>query len=218
MIEARHRHRRHRQSTNTQFLYNDLPVKLNKWGDIEINGKTSQTSEDNIFAGGDCVTGPATVIQAVGAGRRAAEAMDSFLTKGYVKEAEIDYSCSRGSMEDLPKWEFERLPKFARATMPSLPLEEREENLKRWSSALGGNGAKRGPPLLKVRLYRALYLRSAQGGPAHNIEFKTPLHERPYIPLWTITPLSCGITTSVFPAGGVSRACAEIEGPDVLSF
>jgi formate dehydrogenase major subunit len=38
------------QSTNTQFLYNDLPVKLNKWGDIEINGKTSQTSEDNIFA------------------------------------------------------------------------------------------------------------------------------------------------------------------------
>ena len=33
------------QSTNTQFLYNDLPVKLNKWGDIEINGKTMQTSE-----------------------------------------------------------------------------------------------------------------------------------------------------------------------------
>ena len=74
------------QSTNTQFLYNDLPVKLNKWGDIEINGKTSQTSEINIFAGGDCVTGPATVIQAVAAGRHAAEAMDSFLMKGYVKE------------------------------------------------------------------------------------------------------------------------------------
>ncbi|HWH69137.1 MAG TPA: FAD-dependent oxidoreductase, partial [Candidatus Sulfotelmatobacter sp.] len=31
------------QSTNTQFLYNDLPVKLNKWGDIEINPKTLQT-------------------------------------------------------------------------------------------------------------------------------------------------------------------------------
>jgi formate dehydrogenase major subunit len=60
------------QSTNTQFLYNDLPVKLNKWGDIEINGKSFQTSEINIFAGGDCVTGPATVIQAVAAGRHAA--------------------------------------------------------------------------------------------------------------------------------------------------
>ena len=28
------------QSTNTQFLYHDLPVKLNKWGDIDINGRT----------------------------------------------------------------------------------------------------------------------------------------------------------------------------------
>jgi NADPH-dependent glutamate synthase beta subunit-like oxidoreductase len=46
------------QSTNTQFLYNDLPVKLNKWGDIEVNGNTLQTSEVKIFAGGDCVTGP----------------------------------------------------------------------------------------------------------------------------------------------------------------
>ena len=97
------------QSTNTQFLYNDLPVKLNKWGDIEINGRSFQTSEMNIFAGGDCVTGPATVIQAVAAGRHAAEAMDSFMMKGYVKEHNVDYSCSRGTMEDLPKWEFEEI-------------------------------------------------------------------------------------------------------------
>lgn len=116
------------QSTNTQFLYNDLPVKLNKWGDIEINGKTSQTSEINIFAGGDCVTGPATVIQAVAAGRHAAEAMDSFLMKGYVKEQHVDYSCSRGSMEDLPKWEFEIIPKIERTNMPAISIEQRKNN------------------------------------------------------------------------------------------
>ena len=28
------------QSTDTRFLYHDLPVKLNAWGDIEMNGKT----------------------------------------------------------------------------------------------------------------------------------------------------------------------------------
>jgi len=90
-----------------------------------------QTSEYNIFAGGDCVTGPATVIQAVAAGRQAAESMDSFLMKGYIKEANIDYSCSRGSMEDLPKWEFREIPKVPRAVMPSLSLEERKTILTR---------------------------------------------------------------------------------------
>ena len=130
------------QSTNTQFLYNDLPVKLNKWGDIEINGKTSQTSESNIFAGGDCVTGPATVIQAVAAGRRAAEAIDSFLMKGYVPESHIDYSCSRGSMEDLPKWDFEHFPRLKRAKMPSIDLKAREGNFKEVELGLSEEAAR----------------------------------------------------------------------------
>ena len=70
------------QSTDTGFLFNDLPVRLNEWGDVDIDGHTMQTSERKIFSGGDCVTGPATVIQAVAAGRRAAHAMDEFVTRG----------------------------------------------------------------------------------------------------------------------------------------
>ena len=41
--------------TTDVLLYNDLPVRLNKWGDVYINGKTFETSEHKIFAGGDCV-------------------------------------------------------------------------------------------------------------------------------------------------------------------
>lgn len=70
------------QSTDTGFLYNDLPVRLNAWGDIDVDGHTMLSSERNIFAGGDCVTGPATVIQAVAAGRRAATAMCDLLDRG----------------------------------------------------------------------------------------------------------------------------------------
>ncbi len=95
------------QSTDTRFLYNDLPVRLNKWGDVDIDGSTMQASESKIFAGGDCVTGPATVIQAVAAGRRAAWAIDQFVTRGYVRGEPEDYTCSRGSLEDLPRDEFE---------------------------------------------------------------------------------------------------------------
>lgn len=46
-------------------------LKLNKWGYIEANDETGETSIPNVFAGGDIVTGAATVILAMGAGRKA---------------------------------------------------------------------------------------------------------------------------------------------------
>lgn len=47
-------------------------LKLNKWGYIDVDNK-NETSIPNVFAGGDIVTGAATVIMAMGAGRRAAK-------------------------------------------------------------------------------------------------------------------------------------------------
>ncbi|MHA1146634.1 MAG: NADPH-dependent glutamate synthase [Promethearchaeota archaeon] len=58
-------------------------LQLNKWGNIEAdeNGKTNIVG---IFAGGDIVTGSATVISAMGAGRRAATAIDAYLKENYL--------------------------------------------------------------------------------------------------------------------------------------
>ena len=207
------------QSTNTQFLYNDLPVKLNKWGDIEINGKTSQTSESNIFAGGDCVTGPATVIQAVAAGRRAAEAMDSYLVKGYVHESHTDYSCSRGSMEDLPKWEFEAIPKFARAKMPSIPLSARENNFNKVELGLpediARNEARR---CLRCGCGERYTCDLRNEASEHDIEYMDPVHERPFFPIVNDHPFIIRDQNKCISCGRCIAACAEIEGPDVLAF
>ena len=46
---------------------------------IDVNMVTMQTSVEGIFAAGDAVTGPATVIEAIGGGKRAAEAIDRYL-------------------------------------------------------------------------------------------------------------------------------------------
>ena len=46
---------------------------------IEVNLTTMETSEPGIFAVGDAVTGPATVVEAIGGGKRAAEAIDRYL-------------------------------------------------------------------------------------------------------------------------------------------
>jgi glutamate synthase (NADPH/NADH) small chain len=48
-------------------------LELNKWGYITASPETGETSLHNVFAGGDIVGGSATVISAMGAGRRAAK-------------------------------------------------------------------------------------------------------------------------------------------------
>ena len=53
-------------------------LKLNKWGYIETD-ENLMTSMAGVFAGGDIVTGAATVIEAMGAGRKAARGMKAFL-------------------------------------------------------------------------------------------------------------------------------------------
>jgi glutamate synthase (NADPH/NADH) small chain len=56
-------------------------LKRNKWGYIDVNQETNETSKEFVYAGGDIVTGSATVIEAMGAGRIAARAMHEKLTK-----------------------------------------------------------------------------------------------------------------------------------------
>jgi glutamate synthase (NADPH/NADH) small chain len=55
-------------------------LTIAKWGGIVADEVTGQTSLEGVYAGGDIVTGAATVIQAMGAGKRAAEAIDKYLT------------------------------------------------------------------------------------------------------------------------------------------
>jgi glutamate synthase (NADPH/NADH) small chain len=53
-----------------------------RWGNILADGETGKTGRKGVFAGGDIVLGAATVILAMGAGRKAATAVDEFLRTG----------------------------------------------------------------------------------------------------------------------------------------
>jgi glutamate synthase (NADPH) small chain len=55
-------------------------IKRTKWGYIEYNAETMETSKEFVYTGGDIATGSATVIQAMGAGRMAANAMHKKLS------------------------------------------------------------------------------------------------------------------------------------------
>ncbi|UCE73210.1 MAG: FAD-dependent oxidoreductase [Methanomassiliicoccales archaeon] len=57
-------------------------VNITKWNSVEADEKTGATAMKGVFAAGDGVTGPQTVIEAVAGARKAAQAMDKFLRSG----------------------------------------------------------------------------------------------------------------------------------------
>ncbi|MBO5280790.1 MAG: NADPH-dependent glutamate synthase [Clostridia bacterium] len=56
-------------------------LEVNRWGGIIVTEETGETTKENVYAGGDAVTGAATVILAMGAGKVAAAAIDEKLSK-----------------------------------------------------------------------------------------------------------------------------------------
>ncbi|MCK4533425.1 FAD-dependent oxidoreductase, partial [bacterium] len=64
---------------NPLFLSTVPDLKLNKWGYIVADEITGKTSKEKVWAGGDIVTGSATVIEAMGIGKRAAQSINEYL-------------------------------------------------------------------------------------------------------------------------------------------
>lgn len=67
------------QGSNQVLLSTFPELKLNKWGYVEADPETGATSVPGVFAGGDIVTGAATVILAMGAGKVAAKNMADYI-------------------------------------------------------------------------------------------------------------------------------------------
>lgn len=69
------------QSPNPLIKASTPDLKTQSWGGIITDEETGATSKEGVYAGGDAVTGAATVILAMGAGKKAAKAIDEYLSK-----------------------------------------------------------------------------------------------------------------------------------------
>jgi glutamate synthase (NADPH) small chain len=72
-------------SSNPLISQTTPQINVNKWGNITVD-ETQKTSVDRIFAGGDIVLGAATVILAMGEGRRAAASINKLIAEDIEKE------------------------------------------------------------------------------------------------------------------------------------
>ena len=69
------------QSPNPLIRQTTEGLDTHKWGGLIVNEETMSTTKEAVYAGGDVVTGAATVILAMGAGKKAAAAIDEYLCK-----------------------------------------------------------------------------------------------------------------------------------------
>jgi formate dehydrogenase major subunit len=104
------------QKTVNDFL--DMPVELDRWQNVRI-GDDGMTSVKGLFAAGDFVTGPTTVIQAIGRGREAATKVDTWLMGGPRRRRAVKIVPVAGPLRERS---FDFIP---RQEMPTAPLGER---------------------------------------------------------------------------------------------
>ena len=67
------------QESDWACLTEECACTLSDWGTIRVDPVTLQTDDPDIFAGGDAVTGPRTVVEAIAAGKEAAMSIDRFI-------------------------------------------------------------------------------------------------------------------------------------------
>lgn len=106
-------------------------LRLNRWGDIEVDSNNC-CMEDNIFAAGDCVSGPATVVEALAGGRRAALGILSYFNNEKYREP-YTINVSRGNWQSLRKEDLVFLHEpidRKRQPIHYISLEERETTFK----------------------------------------------------------------------------------------
>lgn len=109
------------QSPDLSFLQNSN-VKQTNWGTIITEPGTHRTSDPKVFAGGDCVLGPATAIEAIGDGQKAAAEIDIMLGgKGDLPE-NTDPIAAKCENKFLEKMEGDQF----RPKMPHINLEKRK--------------------------------------------------------------------------------------------
>jgi formate dehydrogenase major subunit len=198
----------------------DGQMKFNRRGYISVNEETMETSLEGVFAGGDCTSGPATVVEAVAAGRRAATSIIQYLNGQPILPPRKQYNCSKGELQDIDIEDYPDVQRIPRGEMPALDLEARTGNFAEIELGFNEDMARRESgrclacgcqDVFECRL-RELATEydvddTKYSGRKHHVRIRE--NEHPYI---VRDPNKCIL------CGRCVRICDEVEGISALGF
>ncbi|MFC1916521.1 FAD-dependent oxidoreductase [Chloroflexota bacterium] len=127
------------QSPNASQLSMEGLTIDGKNGVIIINPLTLETSIKGVFAGGDCITGPNNVVEAMAAGLRAAESIDRYI-QGHDLEAGRSFEPPQTADVDIDTVE---IAPYKRAAMPTIRLQKRIDSYEETTTGLSAEAARR---------------------------------------------------------------------------
>jgi formate dehydrogenase major subunit len=107
------------------FLPPGEDLGLTRWQTIQAAPGTFETSVDGVFAGGDVVSGAATAIEAIAAGRKAAHAIDAYVRTGAAEAEPAAFTSRRDAFRTVTADDLRDGVRTPRRPMPVLPPAER---------------------------------------------------------------------------------------------
>ncbi len=114
------------QATEVDFLTGKDGVETTKWGTVITNEKTGRTDREGVFSGGDCVTGPGMAIEAIGAGKNAAESIRRYLLGEDIDGARLEDELMAST--PLDEHTINNAQKASRPRPKLLPYDQRTGN------------------------------------------------------------------------------------------
>ena len=214
------------QKTDVNFLEDINSVSehekllVNKWGDIDADQKTLQTGILNVFAAGDGVSGPATIIEAVAQAKTAARSVHQYLSGIPLAPEPYEFLSKKEHFRKPEKSEFlGRYQKQLRQEMPVLTKEQRnnfsEVELGYASAEIARNETARCLECGCSELYTCDLKKFSTEYGAHQERFKGDFKEyrvdfsHPYVEIDSNKCILCGRCI---------RICHELTGANALGF
>jgi formate dehydrogenase major subunit len=121
------------QKTDVNFINNinefakNGEFKINKWGDVETNPSTFETGIPGVFSAGDCVSGPATVIEAIKQANVASQSCHQFLTGQPIINEHFEFLSKRDNFREQHKEDY--LPLYKKQLRQEMPVLEPEQRM-----------------------------------------------------------------------------------------
>ena len=188
-------------------------------GNIVADPDTLLTDMKGVFAGGDCVTGTATAVEAIAAGRKAALAIDRFFKGEELGGAKRPLNVSKGQLNELVgREEFVQVERKPRQQMPKLRPDERRSAFQEIEFGFTEEMAKREAERCLECACKAAHdctLRDL----ANEYEISPPTVRRDgfYYPLDTSHPFIERDANKCINCERCARICGDVEGIGALT-
>jgi formate dehydrogenase major subunit len=98
---------------------------LTRWQTVEVDPRTLETTVEGVFSGGDVVTGAATAIEAIAAGRKAAYAIDTYVREGRARPEPEPFLSRKDVFSKITIDDLRSRESKPRRVMPLVPVGER---------------------------------------------------------------------------------------------